>query len=159
MENNKFKMYYQFVDVYRNNYTSSDDFDDDENLQLYEIFDPIEFGLLIKYIDIIINKIYLENSRENAKKIIEEIIKNPDKYKDKYNYKEITLGGLLNANYNFLKNNHLIKVNIIKNENHFLQDLVFEKFPRIRYPFSLKELYDELLARAINIVFNNYYKN
>lgn len=159
MENNKFKMYYQFVDVYRNNYTSSDDFDDDENLQLYEIFDPIEFGLLIKYIDIIINKIYLENSRENAKKIIEEIIKNPDKYKDKYNYKEITLGGLLNANYNFLKNNHLIKVNIIKNENNFLQNLVFEKIPSITYPFSLKELYDVLLARAINIVFNNYYKN
>lgn len=34
MEGNKFKMYYQFVDVYRNNYTSTDEFDDNENLQL-----------------------------------------------------------------------------------------------------------------------------
>ena len=158
MESNKFKMYYQFVDVYKKDYVSSDEYDDNENVQIYQIFDPIEFGLLIKYIDLIINKIYFQNSKENAKKIIETIKKSPYKYKDKYHYKEINLGSLINADYNFLKNNHLIKANIIKNENDFLQNLKFQKVENIRYPFSLKELYDVLLIRAIDIIFNNYYK-
>ena len=56
MKDNKFKMFYQFVDVYKDNYIISDEYDDNEKLQLYEIFDPIEFGLLIKYIDLLLIK-------------------------------------------------------------------------------------------------------
>lgn len=111
----------------------------------------------MNYLKLIIIELCHGNSRETSERIIEELKNKSDENSNKYHYKDITIGRLFNADYEFLKKHFIIKSDLIKNENDFNNILHFDDEPDIIYPFSLRELYNVLLPRAINIILDNYY--
>ena len=161
MEEDKFKKYYRFIDIYANYNISSKDYEredeDDVCYQYFEITSPIYLGVLMNYLGFIIKKICSENSREVSEKILQELKNSTDENSDKYSYNDITIGRLFKGDYEFLKKHFIINPDLIKNENDFIYNLQIEGEPSIIYPFSLRELYTVLLPRAIKIRLDDYY--
>lgn len=161
MEEDKFKKYYRFIDIYADLNMSSKDYEDEDEddicYQCFEVMCPIYFGVLMNYLGFIIKKICSENSREVSEKIIQELKNSSDENNDKYCYKDITIGKLFKGDYEFLKKHFIINPDYIKNENDFIYNLTIKDEPSITYPFSLRELYNVLLPRAIKIRLDDYY--
>ena len=154
MEDDKFKNYYSFIDAFGD---SDLEYEDDVHSILFELSKPIHFGVLMNYLGLIIRELCHGNTRETSEKIIEDIKKSPNQNNDIYHYNDITIGRLFNADYEFLKKHFIINWDLIKNEKDFNNNLHFENAPDIIYPFSLRELYNVLLPRAIKIRLDDYY--
>ena len=160
MEDDKYKKYYSFIDCFGVHYSYPKElqkYEDDDEYLCFEFANPIYFDVLMNYLEFIMRQLCHGNSRETSEKIIDEIKNTPDANNDKYHYLDITLGSLVNADYEFLKKHFIIKWDLIKNENDFNNNLHFEEAPDIIYPFSLRELYNVLLPRAIKVTLDNYY--
>ena len=157
----KFKNYYYLIDVfnYDNNYSEpSKEIIESDLFVYFETVNPLYLDVLMSYLHMIIKKICAENKREEIKTLVEEIKNFPEKFNGKYDYKDISLSKLFKGDYQFLKNIFVINWNIILNEKSFLEKFICDEDPNLSYSFSIKEFYDAILPRAIDITINNYYK-
>lgn len=157
----KFKNYYYLIDVfnYDNNYSEpSKEIIESDLFVYFETVNPLYLDVLMNYLHMIIKKICAENKREEIKTLVEEIKNFPEKFNGKYDYKDISLSKLFKGDYQFLKNIFVINWNIILNEKSFLEKFICDEDPNLSYSFSIKEFYDAILPRAIDITINNYYK-
>ena len=160
----KYEKYYGLVDIYNPFYEmpNSDEDTSDKDEVLREFF-PISFGLVNHDVEPIINEICKKfQSKEKVEKEIENLRNTPENSiinnMKKCGCRNISLIDLLNADYNYLKNNFYIRhIEFVPNENYFINNYSFPMDPDFKYDFSLKELFDILLMRLIHILINNYF--
>ena len=163
MNDNKFKKFFYFVDIFSEDQSNINYLTDEErDSDLYLYFrptNPLYIGVLMNYLSMIINKICSENKKEDIFQLVEDIKNNPSKYKGKYDYKDITLNKLFKGDYEFLKSHCIINSNVILNEESYIKKFGVEEEPKLLYPFSIQEYYSNILTRAINITIKNYFHN
>lgn len=73
MEEDKFKKYYRFIDIYADLNMSSKDYEDEDEddicYQCFEVMCPIYFGVLMNYLGFIIKKYVVKIQEKFLKKL------------------------------------------------------------------------------------------
>ena len=120
-------------------------------------FCPISTSILMKYVEFIINNMCEKlNEKENVLKEIENLKNNHELISSEYKWKDIDIFDLIKGDYQYLIDKFIIKIDLVPNVESFVNNYSFP-YETYVYPFSLKELYDKLLNRSINITVNNYF--
>ena len=115
----------------------------------------MNISMLMRYIEYIANNICQELvTKENVEKEIQKL-KNFKSNND-YNWKDISLLKLLEADYNYLVEKFILKKEIVPDNNSFIKNFTYPGDTYV-YPFSIKEFYNMALNRGIYICINNYY--
>ena len=158
--NDKLKTYYCCVDIYninKKNLILYDESDSDE-IQLFKHFFPINMSMLMRYLENIIYEICKKFvHKESVEKEINDL-RNDSKvnnFKD-YKWKNVSLRQLFKGDFNYLTEKFILNNQDVPDYNSFVNQYCFPKTDYI-YNFSIKELYNMLLERGINVTINNYY--
>ena len=93
--------------------------------------------------------------REKVEEAIERIKSEKTSKEKKFKWKDIYLEDLMNADFNYLKEKHLLKNDLVPDENTFLNKYSIPEFNFV-CPFTFKEIYFYFLQKGIEIWIDNY---
>ena len=98
-------------------------------------------------------------SRIRLKKLVEEEIENikSGKKNNNYQYKNFNLSDLFIGDYYYLRDNFLLNEKLVPIKKYYIDNYAYPFDNDIKYSFSLKELFNVLLLRLINILIKNYF--
>ena len=158
MEYKKFEKYNCLIDCY-----SKDKFKylyiDEEEPDDYAFFSldhPIEISVLMKYLDFIIEQMYLDlGSKEKVEKAIERIKNEKVRNIKTYSWNDISIEDLFDADINLLKKIFILRRDLVPDESSFINNYSRPDFG-FEWNFSLKEIYFYFLQRGIEICIENY---
>ena len=161
-EYDKFAMYYSLVDYLKGeDYYPKEDEDekDSDDAFIFKLKCPFVIGPLLGCLKPIINNMCMKlKTKSNVEKEIKKIKDSPNSTsfgKDIYN--KVCLVDLINADYTYLKYKFFLKWDLVPNEDFFYKTFSHIYAPEISFSFTLKEFYDMIITRAINILINNFF--
>ena len=159
----KLKTYYSLIDAYSidkkdHEYSYSQD---SIEVEFLKEFKPINISILMIYVTNIINKMCKEFIYKE--KVQKEIIELKNKIKNlkiniqkEYIWKDVSLNELIKGDYDYLKKKFIFRVDYVPDNNTFINKFTYPA-TTLSYDFSIRELYNALLDRGINIAIKNYY--
>ena len=158
--NDKFAKYYPLIDCHKIKYNIPDDSENDtDDVILFKLDCPLVIDGLVKYLYLIINDMCKKlQSRVNVEREIQKIKYYPnDPSVRRYKYNDNYLVDFYHADYNYLKKKYIIKSTLVPDEKTFNDIFVHKYVPDVTYSFSLKEFYNAIIPRIINIIIDNYF--
>ena len=160
-----FEKYYSLIECYSeafrdklDNIKEDDEDDEDESPDIaFFIYDsPIDIRVLMKYLDNIIEQMYKNlGTKENVVEAVEKIKNRTIEDKKQFKWKDIYLEDLFTADYYYLKNNFILRYDLVPDEKSFTNKYSRDECDFI-WPFSLKELFYFFLQKGIEIFIDNY---
>ena len=158
----KFKEYYEMIDIYDIEKKGMIKFDESfSDASFFKDFSPFNLSGLMYYLkkiiyticDKLIHKDKVQKEIQNLKNALKEH-KQDDSID--YKWKNISLILLLKGDYIYLKDNFIIRSNYVPDNISFMKNFSYPN-TSVVFPFSIKEIYDQFLERGISITINNYY--
>jgi len=158
MEYKKFEKYNCLIDCYskdKSKYLYNVE-EQPEDYALFSLERPIEISVLMKYLDFIIEQMYIDlGSKEKVEKAIERIKNEKARNIKTYSWNDISIEDLFNADIDLLKKIFVLRRDLVHDENSFINNYSRPDFD-FKWNFSLKEIYFYFLQRGIEICIDNY---
>lgn len=151
-----YENYYCLVDCYAKGAIPSDMNKDSDEVFIFKLNCPIDIPLLMNYLGLIIGNMY--KKLETKEKVMEEIEKiKKSLTNNDYKWNKFSLKNMFENDYNYLISTDLLKPDLVPNITYFIEKYSHPEIKDLLYPFTIKQLFNILLNRAINICINNYY--
>ena len=160
MEYKKFEKYNCLIDCYSKDKFKHLYFDEEEpdDYALFSLDSPIEISVLMKYLDFIIEQMYMDlGSKEKVEQAIERIKNKKVRNIKTYSWNDISIEDLFDADINLLKKIFILRRDLVSDERSFINNYSRPDFD-FEWNFSLKEIYFYFLRRGIEItikIFSN----
>ena len=158
MEYKKFEKYNCLIDCYSKDkykYLNIDE-EEPEDYILFTLDCPIEISILMKYLNFIIEQMYIDlGSKEKVEKAIERLKSEKDRKIKTYSWKGIYIEDLFDADINLLKKIFILRRDLVPDESSFINNYSRSDY-NFEWNFSLKEIYFYFLQRGIETYIENY---
>ncbi len=158
MEYKKFEKYNCLIDCYckaKYKYLYIDE-EEPDDYTLFTLDRPIEISMLMKYLNFIIEQMFIDlGSKEKVEKAIEKIKNEKDRKIKTYSWKGIFIEDLFDADINVLKKIFILRRDLVLDESSFINKYSRPDYD-FKWDFSLKEIYFYFLQRGIETCIENY---